>query len=82
MAGAKTEPKSLTTKKIKRQIGKIGTATEKKQKKQASKLATAILRQIADGKIKDPVASAKAFFKTNPEAAAEAAAEDMGDEEE
>lgn len=77
-AAAKT-PKSpkagatLTTKKIKRRMEKIGGNPEPRQlRNKSNKLATAILRQIAEGTISNPVAAAKAFLKANPKAAGSA----------
>ncbi len=61
-----TAPKSLTTKRIKRRVGKTKTGDEtgtpkKSAIKTRGKLAISILRQIAAGKISDPVAAASAF---------------------
>lgn len=64
-------PKGLNAKKIKRRVEKIGAGDEPKlAAKQKKKLASTILRQIAAGKIKNPVAAAKAFVEANAKAPA------------
>lgn len=69
-------PKALTSKKIKRRIEKIGASDDPKAAaRQKKKLASSILRQIASGQIKNPVAAAKAFVAGAPAVTPEQAAD-------
>lgn len=55
-------PKALRAKVVKRRMARITSdANPKKVRKKKGKLATAILRQIASGQVKNPRAVAKAF---------------------
>lgn len=75
VADASAGKKNLTAKTVKRRISRINAGTTPSTvRKKKGKLAANILAQIAAGRIKNPVAVAKAFASGN--AAPANAAED------
>ena len=66
-ADAEGKTKSLNTKKIKRRMDALGSAEPKTQRKKRNKMALSILRQIAEGRIANPTAAAKAFLESKPQ---------------
>lgn len=69
----KAERAPVSTKKVKRIAGKIAVNEDQAiARKRRGKLAISILRDIAEGKIENPQAVAKAFFKGAKKARKEA----------
>ncbi|NKW91429.1 hypothetical protein HGD87_02710 [Rhodobacteraceae bacterium R_SAG9] len=58
----KKSPKTLTAKRVKRRMEKIGTSRQPQNlRKKRAKFAQTVLHQIASGQIKNPQAAANAF---------------------
>jgi hypothetical protein len=72
---AAAPPKVLSAKKIKRRVEQIAAGTDPRTAgKKRKRLAENILRQIASGQIRNPVAAARAFFEGESAGGAEAEA--------